>query len=141
MNKGEINKAIVSVIVPAYNAESTIGKTIKSVQAQSFKSWVLLIVDDGSKDATGKVVKDFAATDDRIKYIKQDNGGASLARNRGLDAADSEYVSFLDADDTYESGYLESMIKALKETDADFAMCGFRKVKDGITAVLPPVWT
>lgn len=126
-----MNKAQVSVIVPAYNAESTIGKTVKSIQSQSFKDWVLLIVDDGSSDATGKVVRSFAAEDDRIRYIKQPNGGASSARNRGLDMADSEYVSFCDADDTYEPEYLELMIKALKETNADFAMCGFHKVKDG----------
>jgi len=88
---------IVSIIVPAYNAEKYITETIQSVLDQTFTDWELLVIDDGSKDSTAKIVKSFSDT--RIILIQQENGGVSSARNRGIDISKGKYITFLDADD------------------------------------------
>ena len=97
MSKDEVPR--VSVVVPAYNVENYIEGCLRSLCAQSEKSLEILVVDDGSKDRTGERVERLAAGDSRIRYIRQENGGASRARNRGLDEARGRYVAVQDADD------------------------------------------
>lgn len=115
----------VSVIVPAYNASAYLEACVKSVQAQSFTDWELIIVDDGSKDATAELCDRFSAEDARIRVIHKANGGVSAARNDGMDAAQSELIAFLDADDLYEPDYLAAMLSAMDENRACSAACGF----------------
>ena len=83
--------------MPAYNAEKYIAEAIQSVLDQTFQDWELLVIDDGSKDSTAKIVNSFS--DPRIVLIQQENGGVSVARNAGLDLAKGKYITFLDADD------------------------------------------
>ena len=91
------DKSLVSVIMPAFNAENYIQEAIQSVVDQSYTNWELLIVDDGSTDSTSRLVHSF--TDDRIKFKNQEHLGVSAARNSALKDASGDYVCFLDADD------------------------------------------
>lgn len=111
---------MISVIVPAYNAEKTIRQCVKSIQAQTYDDWELILVDDGSKDGTLVVCQSF--DDSRITVLHQPNGGVSSARNKGLDFAKGEYVAFVDADDYIDSGYLEMLSRGL---DKDLVITGF----------------
>lgn len=96
-----------SVIIPAYNAEAFVGEAIESVLRQSVSDWELIVVDDGSTDATAGVVDGF--TDPRIHLIRQENAGVSVARNRGIAVAHGAYLAFLDADDRLRRTALERL--------------------------------
>jgi len=99
----------VAVIVPSYNAECYIGQTIRSVLAQSFAHWSLVIVDDGSKDGTCAVVETLAREDPRISLLRHpENLGAAAARNTGAEQSESDYLLFLDADDILEPEMLRT---------------------------------
>lgn len=108
---------LLSIITPVYNVERYLEKCVSSIIAQSFVDWELILVDDGSSDASGRLCDDYAAQDARIQVVHQANAGASAARNAGLSLSRGEYVTFVDADDyivpdTYEKNieYLESDI-------------------------------
>ena len=88
----------ISVVIPAYNAAETIARAVNSVLAQSRRPDEIIVVDDGSTDKTAEKIKDFG---DMVRYIYQENAGASVARNRGVEAAGSEWIAFLDADDEW----------------------------------------
>jgi glycosyltransferase involved in cell wall biosynthesis len=110
----------VSVIVPAYNASGTIAATVDSVLAQTFDDFELLVIDDGSTDDTAEIV---ARRDDpRINCVRTENGGVSVARNRGLDIARGTYVAFLDADDAWRPRKLERQRGALTDS-LDAGLC------------------
>jgi glycosyltransferase involved in cell wall biosynthesis len=91
-------KTLVSIVIPAYNTEGTIRRAIDSILVQTYKPIEIIVVDDGSKDGTEAVCRTYG---DRIRYIKQDNGGAAAARNTGIRNANGDFVGFLDADDWY----------------------------------------
>lgn len=112
---------LVSIIMPAYNAEKYISESIMSVIDQSYDHWELMIIDDGSKDATADKIQVLVAKDDRIKYIFQENGGQGKARNRGLLEAKGYYIAFLDADDLWVKEKLSTQVKALQH-DQDIAL-------------------
>ena len=97
----------VSVIVPCYNYGHFLGAALQSVQAQTLREWECIIVDDGSSDDTRAVAARYAALDTRIQYLFQTNSGHSAARNRGLEAAQGQYLQFLDADDLLQPHKLE----------------------------------
>ena len=91
---------LVSVIMPSYNAERFIEEAIASVQAQTYKNWELIVIDDGSKYSTKEIVKKIAEKDKRIRLlINEKNMGVAKTRNRGLDISQGDYVAFLDSDD------------------------------------------
>lgn len=112
---GEI-QPLVSVIMPAYNYEKYIGKSIESVLAQDYEKFELIIVDDGSEDGTKSIVEQYAKSDIRIKLLEQANQGVSVARNKGLDTATGEYVAFLDSDDLWDADNLSVMVQAAECT-------------------------
>jgi glycosyltransferase involved in cell wall biosynthesis len=103
---------LISVIIPAYNAQKTIQKTIESVLNQTFPDFELLVIDDGSQDATLEVVE--RISDQRLKVFSYFNAGVSAARNRGLAKATGEFISFLDADDLWTPDKLEAQLDALR---------------------------
>lgn len=90
---------MLSIIVPVYNVESYLSRCIDSVLNQTFVDWELILVDDGSTDASGIMCDDYAKKDFRIKVVHKENGGASSARNIGLDKAKGDYIMFVDPDD------------------------------------------
>lgn len=95
----------VSVIIPVYNAASTLEVTLLSVQAQSLQDIEIICVDDGSTDDSNKVIDRMAQNDKRIRYLYQDNSGAAIARNYGIRNASGDYIAFMDADDFYPNNY------------------------------------
>jgi glycosyltransferase involved in cell wall biosynthesis/predicted O-methyltransferase YrrM len=105
----------VSVIIPAYNSEAYLDETISSVLAQSVADWELVIVDDGSADATGELARAFAEQDSRVRVVRQANAGMAAARDRGLAETDpsSEYVAFLDHDDLWHRDTVAVLTSAL----------------------------
>ena len=110
----------VSIIIPAYNVAPYIGETLDSVFAQTFADYELIVINDGSPD-TADLERMLGPYIDRLNYIKQENRGASAARNAGLRAARGEFVAFLDADDLWLPNYLEEQIRFLRERDCDLA--------------------
>lgn len=103
----------ISVIIPAYNSEKTILATITSVQNQTFTDWEIIVIDDGSTDNTLKILEQIQ--DERIRIYSYDNRGVSSARNRGINHATGEFISFLDADDLWLPDKLELQLKTLQE--------------------------
>ena len=89
----------ISVIVPVYNTEKYLHRCIDSILAQTFTDFELLLIDDGSKDNSGKICDEYAAKDNRIRVFHKENGGVSSARNLGLDQAQGEWITFVDSDD------------------------------------------
>lgn len=119
------NRIAVSVIVPAYNAEKVVENCIGSILKQNLKNIEVIAVDDGSKDATRRVLEKFAVDDSRVRLIKKDtNEGLSAARNSALEIATGEYVGFVDADDWVEEDTFEKMFQ--KGNGADLIVSGYR---------------
>lgn len=104
---------IISVIVPAYNAEKYLRRCINSILAQTFTDFELLLIDDGSTDQSGEICDEYADKDARIKVFHKANGGVSSARNVGLDNAVGEYICFCDADDWVDRTWLENFCDKL----------------------------
>ncbi|OIN85241.1 MAG: hypothetical protein AUJ12_10290 [Alphaproteobacteria bacterium CG1_02_46_17] len=100
----------VSVVIPAYNAERFIRQTLDSVLNQSYRDMEIIIVDDGSKDATLSIIQDYATRDDRIKVYSQTNKGGSAARNLGVEKSTGEFVAFLDADDLWHPHKIQKQV-------------------------------
>lgn len=114
------NKPFFSVITPTYNRAHCLPEAIESVQNQTYRDYEHIIIDDGSTDETETLCKDFAATDNRIKHIKQTNQGRSKARNVGIEAASGRYVCFLDSDDVWASDYLIHLHHIAAQTGHSF---------------------
>ena len=121
----------VSVIMPCYNSGATIRESIASVQSQTLEDWELIVVDDGSDDATPDIVS--AIADPRITLLRKENGGAASARNQGLVVSRGQFIAFLDSDDLWEPEFLKRMLEALSvEEDAVLAYCGWQNLsRDG----------
>lgn len=118
---------LISVIVPVYNCESTILNCLESISKQKYKELEIIIVNDGSKDSTLKIVEDYSLQDRRIKIITQNNGGPGNARNTGLKVLSGDYFAFVDADDTVEPNYIESMYEMAVTKKLDLVMCKPKK--------------
>ena len=123
----------VSVIMPAYNCEKFIGRSIESVQNQTYHNWELLIVDDGSKDESLSIAQKYAAEDKRIKIIKmKQNSGVSLCRNLAIAKANGRYLAFIDSDDLWAVNKLEHQIAFMQQHNATLSHTayGFIDEKD-----------
>ena len=120
----------VSVIVPVYNVEKYIRRCVDSILAQTFEDFELILVDDGSPDNCPAICDEYAAKDNRVRVIHQENGGVSGARNAALNVATGEYIAFCDSDDWWETGFLESMVSSAHSSRADMVMTGYRAVDD-----------
>jgi glycosyltransferase involved in cell wall biosynthesis len=108
---------LVSVVIPAFNAEATLRATLQSVLSQSYNALEILVVDDGSSDQTPGIVRAFAATDDRIRLISQANGGVARARNTGTAEARGDFVAFVDADDIWHPRKIEFQMREMMAGD------------------------
>ncbi len=128
---------LVSVIIPAYNAEQYIASSIESVLNQTFSDFELIIINDGSTDNTLEVINQFSKTDKRINVISQKNQGVSVARNAGINIATSEYIAFLDSDDLYLDSFLERMTSKIMSEKCDAVYCGYKNMRDNIEQGLP----
>ncbi len=122
----EHHKPAVSVIVPVYNVEKYLAAALDSVLGQTFADFELICIEDGSRDASGEILKSYAARNKRIRAVFQENKGVSHARNRGMDLAEGAYIAFLDSDDAWHPQFLEIMFAAAQAEKTDFAWCGYR---------------
>jgi teichuronic acid biosynthesis glycosyltransferase TuaG len=123
--------SLVSVITPSWNVERLIGETIESVQAQTFRDWELLVADDCSTDQTAAVVGRYAASDPRIRLIRQPrNGGPALARQAAIDHAQGRFLAFLDSDDLWLPPKLERQLAFTERTRAPLSYTAFRRIDE-----------
>ncbi|WP_413111980.1 CDP-glycerol glycerophosphotransferase family protein [Thaumasiovibrio sp. DFM-14] len=121
--------SLVSIIIPCYNAEHTIEWTIRSVTTQTYKNVEVICIDDCSTDATYLKLQELATIDSRVKVFKNDrNCGQGETRNNGISFATGTYISFLDADDYFEPNFIERLLYASLENDADISQCAVRYI-------------
>lgn len=123
---------LISVIMPVYNAETSLKRSIESVLAQTYGNIELIIVNDGSSDNSEKVCLSY--DDIRINYISQKNEGVSAARNNALKAAKGDYIAFLDADDYLDPQFCEKLLSVLEAQNADISICMNNRVYQKLDA-------
>lgn len=123
----ENRKVIISVIMPVYNAQQNLEEAIKSVENSTLSSYELLLIDDGSTDNSPQICREFADKNEKIKYVRKENGGVASARNKGLEMAVGEYVAFLDADDSLSEEMLEKLYTTASNAKADVCMAGWNE--------------
>ena len=114
---------LISVIVPVYNVESYVAECIESIQNQTYMNLEIILVNDGSTDASGDICDKYAAYDERIQVIHKENAGVSAARNTGIEAANGDYIGFVDSDDYIAPTMYEDMLKLMAEHDLDIIEC------------------
>lgn len=124
--------ALISVIVPVYNVEAYLARCVDSILAQTYKNLQILLVDDGATDASGRICDEYAAADPRITVIHKKNGGLSSARNAGIEAAQGEYLAFVDSDDWIEPEMYAHML-TLMEKYRGTLVCAGRYDVNGAT--------
>ncbi|MDD6826546.1 MAG: glycosyltransferase family 2 protein [Oscillospiraceae bacterium] len=120
----------ISVSIPVYNAEKYISECIESIINQSFNDWELILVDDGSTDLSGKICKQYALNDSRIRYIYQNNTGQSSARNRGIDESKGEYIMFMDADDCLYPNALSICYNKMQNNSVDIVCAECKSISE-----------
>jgi len=114
---------LVSIVVPVYNAENYIEQCLDSITSQTLDTIEVIVVDDGSTDATSKIVEKWLEKDKRIRLIKQTNQFAGVARNNGMDYANGKYLSFLDADDFFDLDMFTQLVTHAEKNDTDITIC------------------
>ncbi|WP_303979043.1 SP_1767 family glycosyltransferase [Streptococcus danieliae] len=119
------NSDLISIVVPVYNVSGYLRRCLDSILKQTYGQFEVILVNDGSTDGSGLICQDYATKDSRIRLVHQENQGPSAARNLGLQLAQGEYVTFVDADDFLEATYLEVLYRGLVENDADISICNF----------------
>jgi len=108
-----MSQPLVSIIIPCYNQAHFLSEAIDSIKQQTYENWECIVVNDGSPDNTEKIANKIIALDQRIKYLFQENGGLSSARNYGIENSKGDFILLLDADDRYHSSFIEKGIKLL----------------------------
>lgn len=122
--------ALLSVVVPVYNAAAFLPRCLDSLIQQTYSNLEIICVNDGSTDGSAVILDAYAAKDSRIKVIHQENAGVSAARNRGLDAATGEIIGFCDADDSYVDGALQTVATLFEEYSCKLVVTGFELVSE-----------
>lgn len=127
---------MISVIVPVYNTEKYLDCCIQSILAQTYTDFELLLIDDGSTDSSGAICDKYAEQDARVRVFHKENGGASAARNLGLDNAQGEWVTFCDSDDWLDSDLYEKMCKSAENERSEMVVSGVKIDEKGKS-----IWT
>lgn len=110
---------MISVVMPAYNAEKTIREAIDSILTQSYRDLELIVVNDCSQDGTKGIIEEYAEADERVRLINNEvNSGVSVSRNKAVAAAKGEYIAFLDSDDMWKQGKLEKQLRVMEDNNA-----------------------
>ena len=119
------NNPLISVIVPVFNLEDYIEKTLHSIMAQTYRNLEIIVVDDGSADHSAEIVRRLQSTDSRIHLIQQKNSGVVLARRTGVDHAKGEYIGFVDGDDIIDDDMYAFLLQNILKENADISHCGY----------------
>jgi len=119
---------LISVIVPVYNLENYIVRTLESICRQTYRNLEIIVVDDGSADGSWKVITDAAAEDARIRPIQQENAGVTAARLKGVSAAAGDWIGFVDGDDEIQPEMYERLLRNALQQDAQISHCGYQMV-------------
>lgn len=119
---------MISVIVPAYNVEKTIEKTLASIVSQTYKDLEIIVVNDGSKDKTGAIVEAFGEKNTQLRIIHIPNSGVTEARLTGVAASRGEWIGFVDGDDEIEADMYELLLRNAKKYKADISHCGYQMI-------------
>lgn len=119
---------MLSVIVPVYNSIKYLEKCITSICNQNYQDLEIICINDGSRDGSGELLDSLSQNDSRIKVFHQENSGVSMARNRGLQLATGEYVTFVDSDDEIHEDMYEVLMNFFSEQDVDIVHCGYKKM-------------
>lgn len=132
-------KEKITIIVPVYNVEDYLGRCIDSILAQAYQNLQIILIDDGSTDASGDICDSFVQKDERVQVIHKINGGATSARKAGLAKAEGDYIAFVDADDYIEPNMYEELLEYLVSTNSDFVQAGYIEESEfsGHTVYLP----
>lgn len=129
---------MLSVIIPVYNAEKFIDKTISSILSQSYTDFELILVDDGSTDMSGEICDRYAKQDQRVKVVHKKNGGVSSARNIGLHLLKGDFLTFIDADDYVNPEYFQSAISLFeKHSEIDVIVFAWNVIKNNQSTLIP----
>jgi glycosyltransferase involved in cell wall biosynthesis len=131
----------VSIIIPVYNKQRYLNTLLSQIRNQTFRDYECLLINDGSTDSSGAVCDLFAHEDSRFRVFHIPNGGVSHARNMGLEKAEGEFITFIDADDEIADGYLQNLVTCADSTDAGLVISGYQKFwddKEQIIAVSHP---
>ncbi len=126
-----MDNTLISIIIPIYNSELYLEGCLKSVLSQSFSSYEVILVDDGSSDTSLEICNLFASKDSRIKVIHQENKGVSSARNLGIEVAQGGWIAFVDSDDTVNEGYLTSLWRGVLENRNCLVFQGYSWIDSG----------
>ncbi|MBQ0064396.1 MAG: glycosyltransferase family 2 protein [Firmicutes bacterium] len=118
----------VSIIVPVYNAQKVIERCVNSILGQEYKDFELLLMNDGSKDDSAKILDELAQTDSRVRVVHKQNSGVSKTRNLAISMAKGEYLQFLDADDWMRSNSTKELVRAMEENKVDMVVADFYRV-------------
>ena len=118
---------LISIVIPVYNAEKYLEQCLNSIKNQTYKNFEVILVNDGSIDHSESICMDFVKVDTRFKYFTKVNGGASSARNFGLDNVTGNYITFIDADDWVDENHLEVLINNIKDNNSDMAVSSIKK--------------
>lgn len=133
----------VSIIIPVYNNEKYIEKCIRSIQNQTFSDMEIIVINDGSADGSGRILRELEAEDDRILLLEQENQGVAASRNRGVEKATGKYITFVDGDDYLKSDYIEKMYKLAEREILDMVICGLTYVDESgkeLNRIIPGVY-
>lgn len=121
-------EATISVIIPVYKTEQYLNRCVQSVLRQTYQNLEIILVDDGSPDGSGQLCDRLAQEDSRIRVIHKENGGASSARNAGLDISTGEFVCFVDSDDYVEKDYVSTLFRLIYDYGTDLAKIDYAEV-------------
>lgn len=118
---------LVSIVIPVYNCEKYIETCIESIMNQSYKNLEIIIINDGSSDRSGEIIKEKYAQDPRVKYIEKENEGVSITRNLGIELSSGEFITFVDGDDFIACTFIETAVNYIKKYNLDFVLGGTQR--------------
>lgn len=129
---------LISIIIPIYNSCEYLLNTLKSLEAQSYHHYEIILINDGSTDNSLKILEEYKRKNNRVILYNQKNMGVSAARNKGIELSKGEFVTFLDSDDLYSSSFLEKMLSKQMKKNADVVYCGYNRISiSGKIKVMP----
>lgn len=121
---------LISVVIPVYNVENYISKTIDTLLQQTYRNFEVLVINDGTQDNSIEIAKKVVGDDNRFVFFDKENGGLSDARNYGIERANGKYITFLDSDDYYDQYFLERMYNKIVLENAEIVLCDVALVKE-----------